>query len=77
LALRVSNIVGMPDARSNAPEICTKTSSRYGTSSQSYAEANQVKAIHAHQMAKKTMRYPPRPSSGCDSAIAWCSPLAA
>ena len=54
--VRVSNIVVIPAARSNAPAICTNTSSRYGTSSQSYAEANQVNAIHAHQMAKKTIR---------------------
>ena len=33
--------------------ICTSTEIRYGTSSLSYAEANQVKFIQAHQIAKK------------------------
>lgn len=35
--------------------IWTRVSSRYGTSSVSYAEANQVKFIQAHQIAKKTI----------------------
>jgi hypothetical protein len=52
----MSNMEGTPAARMSAPAICTNTASRYGTSSQSYAEANQVKFIHAHQMAKKTIR---------------------
>ena len=56
LGARVSNIAGTPAARISAPVICTNTASRYGTSSQSYAEANQVKFIHAHQMAKNTIR---------------------
>jgi len=56
LGVRVSNMAVMPAANNNAPAIWTNTSSRYGTSSQSYADANQVKAIHAHQMAKNTIR---------------------
>ena len=56
LGVRLSSIAGMPAAKMSAPEICTNTRSRYGTSSQSYAEANQVKFIQAHQMAKNTIR---------------------
>jgi len=40
----------------SAPAICANTARRYGTSSQSYADANQVKFIHAHQIAKNTSR---------------------
>jgi hypothetical protein len=47
---------GTPAAMTSEPAICTSTSSRYGTSSVSYAEANQVKFIHAHQMAKNVIR---------------------
>ena len=51
----VSNMAGTPAARIKAPVICTNTASRYGTSSLSYADANHVKFIHAHQMAKNTI----------------------
>lgn len=44
-----------PAATTSAPVIWTSVSSRYGTSSVSYAEANQVKFIQAHQIAKNTM----------------------
>jgi hypothetical protein len=46
---------GAPDASTSTPAICTKTSNRYATPSVSYAEANHVKFIHAHQMAKNTI----------------------
>jgi hypothetical protein len=40
----------------SAPTICTSVRSRNTTSSLSYADANHVKFIHAHQMAKNTSR---------------------
>ena len=46
---------GTPAARMSTPTIWTNVSSRYGTSSLSYADENHVKFIHAHQMAKNTM----------------------
>lgn len=42
-----------PVASTSTPPICTIVVSRYSQSSTSNAEANQVKFIHAHQMAKK------------------------
>ncbi len=49
---------GTPAAITSAPAICTRTASRYGTSSVSNADANHVKFIHAHQSAKKTIAKP-------------------
>ena len=43
----------------------------------SYAEANQVKLIQAHQMAKNTMRYARTPWPAWSSATSWCSSAAA
>jgi len=40
----------------SAPAIWTRVSRRYKSSSLSYAEANQVKFIQAHQIAKNTQR---------------------
>ena len=40
----------------SAPVIWTSVVTRYGTSSLSYADANQVKLTHAHQIAKNTIR---------------------
>jgi hypothetical protein len=51
-----SNARGTPAASTSTPLICSMVSKRYGTSSVSYADANQVKFIHAHQMAKNTIR---------------------
>ena len=51
-----SNARGTPAASTRTPLICSMVSRRYGTSSVSYAEANQVKFIHAHQIAKNTIR---------------------
>jgi hypothetical protein len=39
----------------SAPVNCTNTVSRYGTSSVSYADANQVKFTQAHQIAKNNI----------------------
>ncbi len=44
-----------PAASTSTPAICTSVVSRYTPSSTSYADANQVKFIHAHQMAKNTI----------------------
>ena len=46
---------GTPAASTSAPVIWTNVVSRYTASSVSYADANQVKFIQAHQMAKNTM----------------------
>ena len=45
-----------PAASTSTPAICTKVATRYSQSSVSKDVANQVKLIHAHQMAKKTKR---------------------
>ena len=50
-----SNARGTPAARISAPVIITNTARRKTTSSLSYADANHVKFIHAHQMAKNTI----------------------
>lgn len=46
----------MPTATISTPMIWTNTRSRYGTSSVSNADANHVKFIQAHQMAKNVAR---------------------
>ena len=46
-----------PAASTRTPAIWTIVITRYSQSSVSKAEANQVKFIHAHQIAKNTMRY--------------------
>jgi hypothetical protein len=45
---------GTPAASSNAPAIWTSVVNLYTSSSGSYADANVVKFIHAHQIAKNT-----------------------
>ncbi|MEZ5144631.1 MAG: hypothetical protein R2726_19270 [Acidimicrobiales bacterium] len=66
----------MPAARINTPTMMTNTASRYGTSSVSYADANHVKFIHAHQMAKNTRRKR-QITARWPSPIPWCRPAAA
>jgi hypothetical protein len=61
----------------SAPVNCTNTVSRYGTSSVSYADANQVKFIQAHQIAKNNIAKLTVASAGWPSEMPWCSALAA
>ncbi len=53
---RLSNALGTPAVTTSTPAIWTNVSKRYTTSSVSYAEANHVKFIHGHQIAKNTNR---------------------
>jgi hypothetical protein len=46
----------MPAAITSTPAICTIVTTRYSQSSTSNDVANQVKFIHAHQIAKKIIR---------------------
>src|SRR4029453_11315312 len=68
---------GTPAPMNGAPGGCTNPVSRYGTSSVSYADANQVKFIQAHQIAKNNMAKPKVASAAWPSVIPWCSALAA
>ena len=52
--------------------ICTNVRSRYGTSSESWAEANQVKFIQPHHTAKKIVANPTTPWATSPAASWWC-----
>ena len=64
--------VGTAAAYTRAPAICTSVNSRYGTSSASWADANHVKFIHAHQMPKNAMKKPTTPSPRWPATSSWC-----
>ena len=67
----------MPAASTSTPPIWTNVSSRYSQSSAPKDVANQVKFIHAHQIAKNTSAYDRRPAATCSSISEWCSEAAA
>ena len=48
------NTCGIPNVRTRTPTICSIVVSRYTQSSVSYAEANQLKLIHAQLTEKVT-----------------------
>ena len=56
----------------STPPICTIVMTRYSQSSESNADAKQVKFIHAHQMAKKIMAYASTVAAACPSTTPWC-----
>src|SRR6266508_4718212 len=72
-----SNAAEMPEANTSTPAICTSVVIRYGPSSVSYAEANQVKFIQAHQMPKNISRYHGSARSMSPVERAWCRRAAA
>lgn len=63
----------MPAASVSTPPICTNVSTRYSQSSVANEVANQVKFIHAHQIAKKIIAYEVMPCTKSPSLSAWCN----
>src|SRR6266511_2496450 len=62
------NICGSPSARMITPTICTIVAIRNTQSSVSYADANQLKLIHAQQIVKTPHPNPISPARRCPSA---------
>ena len=62
-----------PDASTSTPAICSKVSNRNATSSESWADANQVKFIHAHHTAKNVAANPHSAVAVCPPESSWCS----
>lgn len=54
-----SKLTGSPKVRTMTPIIWTSVATRNSASSLSYADANHVKFIHAHVMAKMAKPYAP------------------
>src|ERR671917_401631 len=72
LGSRSSRNRGTPAAKTRTPAICANTSRRKAASSGSYADANQVKFIHAHQMAKNTRGNATSASAAPPPTSKWC-----
>src|SRR4029453_15432619 len=68
---------GTPAPMNGAPGGCTNPVSRYSTSSVSYADANQVKFIQAHQIAKNNIAKLTLASAAWPSEMPWGRALAA
>src|ERR1700730_10681063 len=71
------NTCGMPNASTSTPTICSIVVSRYTQSSVSYAEANQLKLIHAQHTENVANTKPASPAptwpdasmcASCDAA---------